>query len=227
MKRDGGFRDHPDRPPAPSPRRELSDILARGTEGSPAALPAVLVMQRRPCARREVGQVHAENREAKRVAERMFGEPFGAHAVVEDLVGGGRRPTRPFTYSLPRRCGFGAGRATRREPLSGAALAAVAVSAFVPGCACAPSEGGGGPAPVQCLTHGFEIMPLCGPARGVSCRVAASNTGAIPAGRASGFVSAVSGCAAAEGLGRSLASPASFLVVAMCAPTAFHRFIIA
>ena len=34
-----------------------------------------------------MGQVHAENREPKRVAERMFGEPFGAHAVVEDLVG--------------------------------------------------------------------------------------------------------------------------------------------
>src|SRR6266446_1218150 len=34
VKRDGVFRDHPDRPVAPSPPRESSDILARGTEGS-------------------------------------------------------------------------------------------------------------------------------------------------------------------------------------------------
>jgi hypothetical protein len=34
VKRDGVFRDHPDRPLAPSPPREASDTLARGTEGS-------------------------------------------------------------------------------------------------------------------------------------------------------------------------------------------------
>jgi hypothetical protein len=111
-----------------------------------------------------------------------------AHESDTNLECGFRAHPRSGITSLAGIAEVGAGRATRREPLWGAALAAVAVSAFVPGCACAPSEGGGGPAPVQCLTHGFEIMPLCGPARGVSCRVAASNTGAIPAGRASGFV---------------------------------------
>jgi len=110
-------------------------------------------------------------------------------------------------YSCPRRGGLGAGPATRRGPRPGAVLAA-GLDRAAPGCACAPAAGaevGGGPVPDQYLTHGFEIMPLCGPARGVSCRVAASTTGAIPAGRATGCVPAVSGCAATGGLGRSLA----------------------